>query len=283
MSALGQRYLRAAGWLFAGNLLRVFLGLAASVLIVRWLGAEEFGKASWILSLTMHASILGSLGLGTPFTRHLTRARLASDGRATLRLLRQVLVLRVVMVAVFGALVLGIHRLAGSSIGAMTAPDLLLFVPALLLASFLHAAAVRVLQVHFRQGLVAVITALEIVLKVAIIRGLNPSGPDASDLLAAGVAAELFSFVLAMAGVYRLQKGMHTSADAATAQRLTGYVIGGISPIGQKRALPTFVDETAQLWDVVYVSGGRRGLDLGLAPADLLAVTDGAYAAIGRR
>ena len=72
-------------------------------------------------------------------------------------------------------------------------------------------------------------------------------------------------------------------ADAATAQRLTGYVVGGISPIGQKRALPTFVDETAQLWDVVYVSGGRRGLDLGLAPADLLAVTDGAYAAIGRR
>lgn len=71
-------------------------------------------------------------------------------------------------------------------------------------------------------------------------------------------------------------------ADPATAQRLTGYVVGGISPIGQKRALPTFIDETAQLWDVVYVSGGRRGLDLGLAPADLLAVTDGRFAAIGR-
>jgi Cys-tRNA(Pro)/Cys-tRNA(Cys) deacylase len=71
-------------------------------------------------------------------------------------------------------------------------------------------------------------------------------------------------------------------ADMATAQRLTGYVVGGISPIGQKRALPTYLDETAQLLDTVYVSGGRRGLDLGLAPDDLLAVTDGTYAAIGR-
>jgi len=71
-------------------------------------------------------------------------------------------------------------------------------------------------------------------------------------------------------------------ADAATAQRLTGYVLGGISPIGQKRALPTFVDDTAEALDTVYVSGGRRGFDIGLAPADLLAITGGAYASIGR-
>jgi Cys-tRNA(Pro)/Cys-tRNA(Cys) deacylase len=71
-------------------------------------------------------------------------------------------------------------------------------------------------------------------------------------------------------------------ADAATAQRLTGYVLGGISPIGQKRALPTFVDETAEVLDTVYVSGGRRGFDIGLAPADLLAITGGTYAPIGR-
>ena len=71
-------------------------------------------------------------------------------------------------------------------------------------------------------------------------------------------------------------------ADGATAQRLTGYVLGGISPIGQKRALPTFVDETAELLDTVYVSGGRRGFDIGLAPADLLSITGGAYAPIGR-
>lgn len=71
-------------------------------------------------------------------------------------------------------------------------------------------------------------------------------------------------------------------ADAATAQRLTGYVLGGISPIGQKRPLPTFLDDTAEVLDTVYVSGGRRGFDIGLAPADLLAVTGGSYAAIGR-
>jgi Cys-tRNA(Pro)/Cys-tRNA(Cys) deacylase len=71
-------------------------------------------------------------------------------------------------------------------------------------------------------------------------------------------------------------------ADAATAQRLTGFVLGGISPIGQKRALPTFVDDTAEVLDTVYVSGGRRGFDIGLAPADLLAITGGSYAPIGR-
>jgi Cys-tRNA(Pro)/Cys-tRNA(Cys) deacylase len=71
-------------------------------------------------------------------------------------------------------------------------------------------------------------------------------------------------------------------ADAATAQRLTGYVLGGISPIGQRRRLPTYLDETAGLLDTVYVSGGRRGFDIGLAPADLLAATEGCYAAIMR-
>lgn len=66
------------------------------------------------------------------------------------------------------------------------------------------------------------------------------------------------------------------------AERATGYVVGGISPVGQKRRLPTVVDHSALAFGRVYVSGGRRGLDLSLSPADLVAVTGGLTAAIAR-
>ncbi|WP_353810144.1 Cys-tRNA(Pro) deacylase [Agromyces sp. SYSU T00194] len=71
-------------------------------------------------------------------------------------------------------------------------------------------------------------------------------------------------------------------ADPAAAERRTGYVVGGISPIGQRTPAPTVLDETAILFETVLVSGGRRGFDLELAPDDLLAVTGARYAAIGR-
>ena len=71
-------------------------------------------------------------------------------------------------------------------------------------------------------------------------------------------------------------------ADPAAAERTTGYVVGGISPIGQKRALPTVVDSTATDHPTVYVSGGRRGLDIGLSPADLITVTRARTAPISR-
>ena len=71
-------------------------------------------------------------------------------------------------------------------------------------------------------------------------------------------------------------------APPALAERRTGYVVGGISPIGQKTALTTVIDETAQLWDTVFVSGGRRGLDLELDPSDLLDITGATFADISR-
>jgi Cys-tRNA(Pro)/Cys-tRNA(Cys) deacylase len=71
-------------------------------------------------------------------------------------------------------------------------------------------------------------------------------------------------------------------ADPRLAERRTGYVVGGISPIGQKTRHRTVLDETAELWDTVYVSGGRRGFDLELAPADLVAVTGAVVAGIAR-
>ncbi|MDH6460971.1 Cys-tRNA(Pro)/Cys-tRNA(Cys) deacylase [Micromonospora sp. A200] len=71
-----------------------------------------------------------------------------------------------------------------------------------------------------------------------------------------------------------------TMADRAAAERATGYVRGGISPLGQRRRLPTVLDSSALAYDTIYVSAGRRGLQLQLAPADLVALTDATTAAL---
>ncbi|WP_210443432.1 Cys-tRNA(Pro) deacylase [Nocardioides sp. SYSU D00065] len=72
-------------------------------------------------------------------------------------------------------------------------------------------------------------------------------------------------------------------ADVAAAERATGYVAGGISPVGQKRAHPTVLDDSALEHETILVSGGRRGFDVELAPRDLVAVTAAVTATIARR
>lgn len=71
-------------------------------------------------------------------------------------------------------------------------------------------------------------------------------------------------------------------ADPKAAERATGYVVGGISPLGQRRAHPTVVDETALDHDTVFVSAGRRGLEVEISPAELVRLTAARVAPIGR-
>lgn len=124
-------------------------------------------------------------------------------------------------------------------------------------------------------------------LEAAAVLGLDPE--QTFKTLCAYVDDEMIVAVVPVAGMLDL-KALASAAGGkkarmcppADAERSSGYVVGGISPIGQRTARRTVVDETAQLYDAVYVSGGRRGLDIGLAPGDLLTVTGGAYAPIAK-
>lgn len=70
-------------------------------------------------------------------------------------------------------------------------------------------------------------------------------------------------------------------ADVGVAERATGYVAGGISPLGQRKRLPTVIDASAQELETMFCSAGRRGLEVELAPADLARLTGGRFAPVG--
>jgi Cys-tRNA(Pro)/Cys-tRNA(Cys) deacylase len=125
-------------------------------------------------------------------------------------------------------------------------------------------------------------------LDAAAALGLDPA--SVFKTLVASVDGALVAAIVPVAGELDLKalaavlgRRRAMLADAAEAERATGYVVGGISPLGMRRRLPAVLDASAAVLPTVHVSGGRRGLQIELAPADLARLIGATSARIARR
>ncbi|AIX99870.1 hypothetical protein ART_0272 [Arthrobacter sp. PAMC 25486] len=123
-------------------------------------------------------------------------------------------------------------------------------------------------------------------MEAAIVLGLEPG--RVFKTLMTDVGGTLAVAIVPVSGTLDLKALAHAlghkkaaMADPALAQRRSGYVLGGISPVGQRQHSPTVLDESALAHDSIFVSGGRRGFDIELAPADLITITNATTAPIG--
>jgi len=114
------------------------------------------------------------------------------------------------------------------------------------------------------------------VFKTLLVRLQGGTAPLAVGIVPVESQLDLKAFA-AVAGAKKA-----SMADPKQAERVTGYVVGGISPLGQKKSLPTIIDTSATEFDTVYVSAGRRGLEIELAPNDLQALCRATLANIKR-
>jgi Cys-tRNA(Pro)/Cys-tRNA(Cys) deacylase len=117
---------------------------------------------------------------------------------------------------------------------------------------------------------------------VAVARALGRDPSQLFKTLVASVSDSLRVFVVPADRQLDLRAAGKRAqlADRALAERTTGYVVGGISPLGQRKRLPTTVDESALGWETIFVSAGRRGLQIELRPQDLVELTGATVAPI---
>lgn len=131
-------------------------------------------------------------------------------------------------------------------------------------------------EASFGDEAVRLLTGVHRIAPAQIYKTLVIAGPDGLAVAVLPVPSRLSLKAAAAA----LGLARATMADRTTAQRATGYVVGAVSPFGQRKPLPTVVDADALGWDRVYCSAGRRGWDVAVAPADLVRLTGAVTAEI---